>query len=101
MDDKTIPPVNRKSGTVRTRVTTHLSHKNGGWKSWLAAILGGLTLVASGVALLIYLPVVPWYVGAPIIVAGLQIGSRGAFSEALKGIKDIAVDLMRARKESA
>ena len=101
MNDNTIPPVNRKSHPVRARMTAHVAAKNGGWKAWVAAIVGGVLIMAIGAAFLIFLATVPWWVGVLIIVGGLQVASRGAFVAGLAGLKDAIIEILRARKESA
>lgn len=96
-NNETLPPANRKSGTW-TRITEHARKKNGGWKVWAASIFGGLIILTAGGLLLVFVPSVPWYVGAPTVIVGLQIGSRGAFAEAMRGLKDVVIEIIRAKR---
>lgn len=101
MHDKTIPPQNRadrRSG-VWVTMRDHAKSKNGGWKSWAAAIFWGKVIAAIGIGIVKLIPAAPWWVAVLFIAAGLNTATRGAFLAALKPIKDGVIEVLKVRKE--
>lgn len=84
--------------SMRARLTSTIREKNGGWKVWLPAILGGKAVSGAGVALLLYVPAVPWWASFLVIIGGIQLATRGAFGKMLLVFKDGAVDLIKAKR---
>lgn len=98
--NETIPPRQARKSGVHQRILDHVASKAGGWKAWLLAIVGGGLIAAAGVGSLLFVDKVPWWASFIFGGIGVQIATRGAFGEALVAFKDVAVDLMKAKKDA-
>lgn len=99
--NQTIAP----SRGLRARTSNHFramkEKDNGsGAAKWVAAIAGGAVLCLIAAALLLFVERVPWYIGVAILFGGLQVGSRGLFGKMMLVLKDAAIEIMRAKKET-
>lgn len=77
----------------------HAARKNGGWRGWAGAVLGGVAIAAAGLLIVRYVPSAPWWAAVLFFGVGVQTATRGALLAGLVPLKDMVIEVLRAKKE--